>query len=201
MDTFGYKTDGYFVEVGAFDGVQWSNTSGLVDIGWHGVYFEPQTRFWGKLMNNHGGKPGITLIKKAISNFQGQAKLYVAGSVSTIKEEVRDVYSDIEGFAHTGIRYGRYEWVPVNTLDNELARLDVPRPFDVLVIDVEGAEYDVLEGFSIDYYKPRLAIIEAHEQFHDERLSSKATDINNYMTLSGYKCIHSDEINNVYVLE
>jgi hypothetical protein len=42
---FGYKTNGLFVEVGAYDGESFSNTSGLADLGWTGHYLEPIPKF------------------------------------------------------------------------------------------------------------------------------------------------------------
>jgi hypothetical protein len=37
-------------------------------------------------------------------------------------------------------------------------------PIDVAVIDVEGAELDVLDGFDLEKYKPRLLILEDNEK-------------------------------------
>jgi len=42
---FGYKKTGLFVEVGAYDGESFSNTSGLADLGWNGHYLEPIPKF------------------------------------------------------------------------------------------------------------------------------------------------------------
>ena len=51
-DIFGKKTDGFFVEVGAFDGLSWSNTNCLVKNNWSGIYIEPVKRYYEKLKQN-----------------------------------------------------------------------------------------------------------------------------------------------------
>jgi FkbM family methyltransferase len=199
VEHIGYKTDGYFVEVGAFDGVLWSNTSGLLDAGWTGVYFEPQSYQFTKLSKNLGQFSNATLINKAISDFHGSTRLYLGGSVSTIDHKMRDNYIKMPAFGSTGIAEGNTEVVQVSTLDTELQWLDTPIGFDVLVIDVEGAEMAVLNGFSIHKWLPKMVIIEAHEEYPDPRLSDKSQCINNYMDDFSYEKIYSDHINNIYV--
>ena len=41
IEYFGYPSEGYFVEVGAYDGELFSNTACLADTGWKGLYIEP----------------------------------------------------------------------------------------------------------------------------------------------------------------
>jgi FkbM family methyltransferase len=198
VDTFGYIDNGYFVEVGAWDGVQWSNTSGLLEAGWTGVYFEPQTEVFAKLMDNYHENSNAILINKALSDYVGSTRLYLGGSVSTIHRKTRDNYLKMGAFGQTGLADGETEVVSVSTLDAELDWLKTPVGFEVLVIDVEGSEMDVLRGFSMHKYKPQLVIIEAHEKASDIRLNEKAVCINEYMDDFGYECIQSDTINNIY---
>ena len=198
MDVFGYKDNGYFVEVGAWDGLQWSNTSGLLKAGWTGIYIEPQTEVFAKLMANHGKNSNAILINKAMSDYVGSTRLYLGGSISTIDRKTRDNYLKMGAFGQTGLADKRTEVVSVSTLDVELDWKKTPIGFEVLVIDVEGSEMDVLNGFSIHKYKPQLVIIEAHEQADDIRLSEKSECINAYMEDYMYECIQSDEINNIY---
>jgi hypothetical protein len=58
---FGYKTNGVFVEVGAYDGESFSNTSGLADIGWTGHYLEPIPAYAAACAARHAGNPGVTV--------------------------------------------------------------------------------------------------------------------------------------------
>jgi FkbM family methyltransferase len=198
MDAFGYKTDGFFVEVGAFDGVLWSNTLTLVNEGWSGIYFEPHEDQFNALNANHGDNPDLHLRKMALSNYHGLAELYLGGSISTISEKTKDLYLEIPGFSSTGLAHGISDTVEVSTLDTELDGM-APVGFEVLIVDVEGSEMDVLDGFSIEKYMPVLAVIETHDKFPDERLNSKAALINEYMKGAGYTLLQSDIINSVYV--
>ena len=47
---------------------------------------------------------------------------------------------------------------------------------DLLDIDVEGADFKVLEGFSIEKYKPELICVEIHEKKISESVIYKYLD-------------------------
>ena len=81
---------------------------------------------------------------------------------------------------------------PIYTLDNMLEKYNCPFNFDVLVIDTEGTELDVLKGFSIDKWKPKMMIIELHE--------IDVIEVNKLMEKHNYKKIHEDSINTIFVL-
>jgi FkbM family methyltransferase len=199
LEHIGFIDDGFFVEVGAFDGLLWSNTSGLADLGWGGLLFEPQTEAWKKCVDRYANNSKVTVVRKAVSNFKGHTQLYLGGSVSTIHKETKELYLGLPAFQSTGLGRNKKERVEVARLDDELIRLGATIDFELLVIDVEGSEWDVLCGFTIDLWRPKMVVIEAHEQHNDSRLRTRAGDINEYMRLAGYRKIYSDAINNIYV--
>src|SRR5205814_5378637 len=52
--------------------------------------------------------------------------------------------------------------VPVRTLDDILFEARAPLGFDFLSIDVEGHELEVLSGFDLARWRPRLVLLEDH---------------------------------------
>lgn len=197
-DCIGYKTDGVFVEVGGFDCKQWSPCWPLALAGWRGLYFEPQIDLYYQCLKNLEKYPNVTVVNKAISNYIGEATLHLGGSLSTLSEETRNLYLDVDEMKSTGLGNDKKINVTVSTLDHELTHLEFPMGFDLLVIDVEGEELHVLEEFSIGVWKPKLVVVEAHEQHWDARMHQKAEPINRYMEIFGYNKIYSDHINNIY---
>ena len=77
--------------------------------------------------------------------------------------------------------------VPVDTLDNILKQENIQKDFDVFVLDVEGFEENVLKGFSINKYKPKIVIIEIPDQFKDYvnnlNLMSKFKRLRNFLRM------------------
>lgn len=199
MDAFGFKSDGFFVEVGGFDGIWWSPCRRLALAGWNGIFFEPQYRAWLKLNGNYIDNPKVKCVQRAISNFRGTADLFLGGSLSTLREDTKELYLTIPGLSSTGLGNGRVEEVTVNTLDNELREYDAPIGIDVISIDVEGSELDVLEGFQIDFWQARMFVIEVREEFGEREFDVLAGNVNGIMDDFGYKKIYSDHINNIYV--
>lgn len=194
---FGFKNDGRFVEIGAFDGFTCSNTWGLAEAGWTGLYIEPIAEYYTACVNNHQGHPQISCANIAIGDYQGTIKLEVAGILSTASQEQKDTLANVQ-WAKNAFS-GNVREVPITTLDNALNLFKITPQMDVINIDVEGLETKVLAGFNIGYWQPKLVIVEAHELHPEIGLRSQAPQINQFFDLAGYKKIYSDQINNIYI--
>ena len=197
MKQFGYITDGYFVEIGAFDGFHWSNTYGLAQVGWSGLLVEPQPEYAKMCRERYAENGRIKVVNYAIGDHHGHVDLYLGGSLSTIKSEMIDIFNNTPGMP--GLDKNKSISVIMTTLDDLLEGYGCPKWFELLVIDVEGAEMDVLNGFSILHWQPKMCIIEANEGHPDKHLNFKGREINHYFKVSGYRRVYFDIGNSVYV--
>jgi FkbM family methyltransferase len=184
---------GQFVEVGAHDGMTWSNTYHLARRGWSGLYVEPVTSLAERCVGNHVIHPNVKVVNVACGTAdQDSIRFYTDNNdLYTSNEWLIEALSD---------KYVEYEDVCVETLDNLLRKHKIQTHFELLIIDVEGSEEDVLRGFNVDWHLPKMIIIEAHERHKRASLRRNAKFINEYMALSGYIRIYCDMLNNIYVL-
>lgn len=195
---FGKVDNGSFVEVGAFDGWNWSNTYPLTKLGWRGLLFEPQPDYAQKCRDLHKGNPKIAVSQAAVGSHNGMTRLYLGGSISTTMRRMVDIYNSIDWSQSCGLRKDRYITVPLLTLNYALNLHEFPHDFELLVIDVEGAELNVLKGLNLNKWHPRMLIIEAHEDYPDEKLNWKAKFIEQVLCPHGYTKIYHDYINTIY---
>ncbi len=191
---FAYKTDGFFVDVGAYDGIMHSNTWALADAGWAGLCYEPVTEYYQKCVDNHKHHPEVKIIQSCIGNKVGFVPLYISDVYSTYHELQPNSNSRKYLYANSEIINS-----PITTLDISLIENMVKPEFDVLSLDVEGAEADVLSMFSLDIWKPKMCIVEAHELHVDQEIKVHAPFINNYFASKNYEKIYCDDINNIYI--
>lgn len=191
MQVFGYKQTGFFIEVGAYNGYDYSNVFGLIEAGWRGYCIEPCSSNFIELSTRYANNHKVVPLKLALSSKVGKQRLVSSLTISSLHE---DKYSEY-GWTNSD---KTFEIVDVETLDNIL--FGVPYNLDVLSIDTEGHDLEVLHGFNIGLYKPKLCIVEAHEQHPHIKLREHADAINNYFYTAGYSKIYSDEINNIYTI-
>lgn len=189
---FGEKTDGYYVEIGAYDGYEWSNTWGLMALGWSGLAVEPNPSMFDQLLQNCSEK--ITCCKVAVGK-NASCLLRISGAISTTSEEQTDIYRECEWYSGNEPMVE----VPMVTLNKLLEDMQSPENFEVLVIDTEGTEFEVLETFDIDKWKPKMVIVEAHELHPTKGFNRHAPSINEYFEKHHYTKIYCDIINNIYV--
>jgi FkbM family methyltransferase len=170
---------GYFVEVGANDPHERSQTSHLERAGWTGVLVEPQPNLANKLRAMRSAKV-FAVACSAPENAGRTLPLYVAGPLSALNRERMAPGAAPE----TIIK------VPISTLDSVLGEAGSPAHFDFLSIDVEGHEIEVLRGFDIARWQPRLILLEDH-----------VADLSKhrYLTAAGYRIIRRYENNAWYV--
>lgn len=193
--------EGYFVDLGAYNGVEWSNTYGLAQSGWSGLLIEPNPKEYQSCQWLYSNNPKVQVCNCAIGNYTGKGYLYLGGASSTIRQETIEEYSQVDWLKIVGLTPDKCIECDVFTLDELLKRYDCPYRFEVLSIDIEGSERDVLQVFSINKWQPRMVIIETHEKSKDKILSSKSVWINHYFDNHGYVKIYSDHINSIYYLK
>jgi Methyltransferase FkbM domain len=80
--------------------------------------------------------------------------------------------------------------VPVRTLDSILEEAGAPEKFEFLSLDVEGHEIEVLRGFDLARWRPRLILLEDH-----------VADLSRhrYLSAAGYRIIRRYDSNGWYV--
>lgn len=188
---FGLKTDGAFVEVGANDGISWSNTYFLAQLGWRGLYVEPIEHLHAKCVANHKDHPNVQVAKCAVGD----------GSEITMMQmgDTDYLYTGDPVFAEllqANKVTGQFKTVK---LDNLLDSYKIPEFFDLLVIDVEGMEKEVLIGFDIDRWLPKLVIIETCELHTNAGMSERAERINSCFYWHQYVKIYTSSINTIFL--
>jgi len=172
-------TKGFFVEVGANDPHARSQTLHLERAGWTGILIEPQPDLAEQLRTLRTGK--VFAVACSSPEHAGcTMPLHVAGPLSSLDRE----------HMAPGAAPERVIEVPIRTLDSLLDEADAPKPLDFLSIDVEGHEIEVLRGFDIARWRPRLILLEDH-----------VADLakHRFMKSAGYRLIRRYENNGWYV--
>lgn len=198
---FGRRSEGFFVEVGAYDGENFSNSSCLSDAGWAGLYIEPIAEFAEKCGARHAGNPGVKVLNCAASDVAGTAEIFIGDTLTTlVGEQVAD-YETIDWAK--GLHKGQSRQIVTERLDQILEREDVPCGFDLLVVDVEGAEEKVIDGFDIPRWRPKVLLIELEDEHPDfrtiERVVTAVTRVRTKIEAAGYKLFFRDHINSMYL--
>ena len=161
---------GFFVEIGAADGKNNSNTISLEAIGWSGLLVEPISH-------------NVSAIKKLRT-----APVYAgvvakqAGEIKFFEKKNSDLSTTLKPrFYQPSIT----SVVPAITGNELFAHYDVPNDFDILSVDTEGSELDVLHTIDFSIYRPKFICVE-----HNYRPGNEAQD---YLKQFGYKQILKDQ--------
>jgi FkbM family methyltransferase len=155
---------GTCVEVGAHDGVTFSNTYAFERLGWKCILVEGNAELCRQIRLRRGDS--AVVFECAASGSNGTAVMKVGCGTD-------DVYSTLEN-ANTGLPGGRFRevTVPTRTLDSilEAAGADA---VDFVSIDVEGHELSVLAGFNPSRWSPRFVLLEDSSDFCDGRVCKR----------------------------
>lgn len=195
---FGKRTDGCFVEVGAFDGEYSSNTCGLADLGWTGYYIEPVPQYYERCKARHAQNQNVTVNQLAIGAEPAKVEVNVGGPLTTIRNDVKRNFESLDWAR--GHFVGEKVQVDQITLEEYLVSNNVKTDFELLSVDVEGYEWNVLRNFNIKQWRPQMVVIELHDQNDDYILIREdCNKIVRYFDENDYKVIFKDFTNTIYV--
>lgn len=154
-DLFEGKLDGFYVECGAVDGVNCSVSYAFEAMGWTGLLVEaaPEPAALCAQRRPHSRTVHAAVSRKGSS---GTATFNVVREESTWSF-LNPTPEQLRMIQQAG-RTAQPVTVPLTTLDSLLA--DHRGTIDFAMIDVEGNELDVLDGFDLDRFRPRVLITE-----------------------------------------
>ncbi len=169
---------GVYVEVGAYEPILMSQTWQLELRGWTGVLVEPVSEQAARLRAQRNAR-----VAEVACGSPAQHGTSMELQVCDIRSTLIPGFMDPE-FSPREIRR-----VPIVTLDSVLAEAGLDR-IDFISIDVEGAEIDVLEGFSLERYRPSLVLL---EDFLSDQTRYR------HMTRRGYRLVRRTGKDSWYV--
>ena len=188
---------GEFLEIGAYDGESFSNTSILADIGWRGVYIEPISRS-ARMCRVRHWLNSVSVVQAAVSSEPGVLSMQDMGPLTSADD------GQVE-------EYGRHDWsrqayaarvtefVRCDTLAGLIGRSS---GLDLVVVDVEGMEAEVVGQLIDGGSLPSMLIIELVDQHPDLSRGSVGlahAALRARLLSVGYRCIFSDAVNTVFV--
>jgi len=174
LTELGFKRDGYFVEFGATNGFDLSNTYLLEkEFGWSGILAEPAKCWHEDIKKTRKAKISFDCVWKETGQTLDFAEADVP-ELSTI--------SDFKSKGSQSKLRRKHRTYPVNTisLNDLLQQQGAPHLIDYLSIDTEGSEYEILKDFNFDLYK--VSVITCEHNFTDDR--QKIYDL---LVSKGYK--------------
>jgi len=153
---FKNKKSGFFLEIGAYDGIEGSNCYHFEKfMNWEGIAVEASPLQFEKLKKNRNCK----LINLALGSENKQVEFY----------EVAEGFTQMSGinnlnFQNSFQRIKKNSDSKINKIDIECKTFDKLIPnhqiIDLISIDIEGNELDVLKTIDFDKYKIKVIILE-----------------------------------------
>ena len=155
-DLFQGKRNGFYIELGANDGLTQSNTAFFeFSRGWTGVLVEPSGHSFLKCVSS---RP-----KSNCLNYACVSSMYKNDQIS----------GDFDGSLMASVNGSRLIRknlikVPVTTLEKILDEYNPKPEIDLLSLDTEGYELEILKGLNLDKFRPKYMIIEVYKDCFNE---------------------------------
>jgi len=174
-----FKKNGYFVEFGATNGVDLSNTYLMEkEFAWNGILAEPATCWHEELKKNRGCNIETNCVWKDSESALTFNQVDEA-EFSTISN-----YSDTDQHKEARTKGETYV-VKTISLNDLLKKYNAPTHIDYLSIDTEGSEYEILSHFDFSKYTFEVITCEHNYTPMREKLYS-------LLTKQGYMRVFED---------
>jgi FkbM family methyltransferase len=180
------KQNGYFLEIGAADGIHESNTYLLENkYNWSGICVEPVDYQYNELIKNRK----CICVNKPIYNESNRVIQFCKTipdirHLSGIKEHI------VIDKVHNNSSIIELETLSLNDLLNHY---NAPCNIDYLSLDTEGSEYEILKSFNFDKYK--FGYINVEHNYTEP----KRTLLKDLLFKNNYHYVGENYVDDIYV--
>jgi FkbM family methyltransferase len=180
LSVAGIGKSGFFVEFGASNGLEHSNTHLLEKhYGWNGILCEPARSWHAALRENRS----CAIDTRCVYSSSGKELSFsetTMGSLSTITSFMA---SDLHKVSRK--TSSNYEIESISLMDL-LAAYDAPKHINFLSIDTEGSEFEILNAFDFSKYSFGLICVE-------HNYTENRSKISTLLTTNGYTQIYAKD--------
>lgn len=176
--------NGTFIDIGAYDGVTFSNTRALLDKGWRGYLIEPSPSvipaLWKNMKDFHHR---VVIIESALTpSYDGEIELHDSGgdAVSTTLISHRTKWSNHATFTTSTVKA-----ISIETLFNRTRY-----GCDFINIDVEGGNLDILLSLPMQKLNKLSLVCVEHDYHYDKMI--------NFMKGYGFAEVHRNGENLIF---
>lgn len=162
------RTDGFYVDVGAFHPIQYSNTYRFYTKGWRGINIEPNPRSFGAIQKARTRDINLNI---AISEAPAQVLFQCADACSGIVDE------NYNGEKSSACNTVNVSAMPLRLVLEE--HVDAGQEIDFLSVDCEGHDEVVVRSNDWNSFRPKVILVEQHSR-------SKETTLFSYLVSQGY---------------
>lgn len=185
-----HHSEGFWIDVGAYDPHVDSVTKELSNHGWRGINIEPLEANFQRFVAE---RPRDINIQAVASSQSGTMAFHeiVGHQLGTVVDTFADRH-EAAGFER------RTYNVPALTL-TEICERHAPEQIHFLKIDVEGHEGQVIDGMDFARFRPWILVIEAAEPNNINAPTFHEWDP--VVQAAGYRFVHTDVLNRYYVAD
>lgn len=178
---FNYKTKGFFIDIGAFDGVHLSNTFSFEQQGWNGICVEANPSMFKICVVN---RPSSKCFHYAVTEkYSGEVDFFVEemGQLSTTLGD-KEILDDIENrYKRRSINFSGINKikVPSITFDRLLSNyFPNLKDIDFVSLDTEGNELNILKSINFNKYNIELLLVEANKKKEKDKILNLLSSYN-----------------------
>jgi FkbM family methyltransferase len=191
---FKNKRDGVYIELGALDGVLYSNTKFFEDtLNWHGILIEPHPDKFNLLQRQ---RPNNFLFNDLVSchkepldfRYFVDCHAAVSGVENTLSQHHFDTYFDSNNEWNKALPQSKTTIIPKPLTD--IIKKTQLTHIDLLSLDVEGHEYEVLQSWDFSVPIDVILLETLGVQPERDELCRQLLLNNNYTYKT--KCAHNE---------
>ena len=191
--------NGFFIEIGAHDGISGSTTKVFESIGWNGICVEPNPNLFKKLIENRScdcinaaiSSENIEFVKFINILNNGSFRSFLAFGLSD--EDIKIKLNNIQKAIYNKLnKYDKLDieelYVNVQKFKTILDNYKEINHIDFMSIDVEGGEYNIVKTIDFAKYTFSCVTIESH-----------SNEVRDVFIRNGYKLLCSTTSDDIFV--
>ena len=164
-----------FVEIGANDGEQHDHLRPhIMRGGWRGLMVEPVPYVFERLRRNYDGVAGVTLVNAAVADRDGTLPFFhLRDAPAAERAQLPDWYDGVGSLSRAAVLSHAPQMPDIadRIVETEVEALTFAglcerhglEAVDLIVIDAEGADWEILSTIDLARHRPRLVV---YEHFH-----------------------------------